>query len=84
MPSPIGERLETFPIGREVTDTDPSGKVFLKTSSWQGSTLLTVARDPTGKSADYITRRHLDEAGHLVQVNEHNKVSFQRLFERKT
>ena len=84
MPSPIGERLETFPLDKEVTDADPtSGAPFYKRSYWEGDTLHTVARDPKGKKDDFVTLRRLDEAGQLIQTNKHGGVQFERIFARK-
>ena len=92
MPSPIGERLERFPLDMEVIDTDPSGNVFIKRSWWDDRTLVTRAVDQAGKKADFLTRRYFEEAKlsgggeggtRLVQHTVHDGVEFTRWFERK-
>ena len=42
--TPIGERLERLPVDEPVVDTDPSGVEFVKESSWDGGTLVTLAK----------------------------------------
>ena len=83
MPSPIGERLELLPLHQEVIDVDPAGNEFIKTSRWEGSTLVTVARDMAGTTADTITRRSIRrDDGALVQTNTNAGISFERVFNR--
>ena len=52
-------------------------------SFFEAATLVTVARDPTGTKADFVTRRHVNGAGQLIQTNEHDGSSMERTFERK-
>lgn len=83
MPSPIGERLETFPIGKEVTDTDPSGKQFVKVSQWVQGTLSTIATDSGGKTPVVVTTRAIRaDDGALIQTCTAGAVSFERIFTR--
>ena len=85
MPSPIGERLELLPLHQEVIDVDPAGNEFIKTSWWEGSTLVTVARDKAGTTADTITRRSIRrDDGALVQTNTNAGISFERVFHRSS
>jgi hypothetical protein len=81
--SPIGERIETFPIDVEVEDCDPSGNKFTKVSIWEGKTLRSTARRVTGNAPDFVTTRLLRDDGKLVQRTSHNGMSFERVFERK-
>lgn len=83
MPSPIGDRHESFPLDRKVDDVDPLGRTFHRTARWDGATLETVARDPTGKVGDFVTRRSIREDGVLVQQTSHGGVTYERQFERK-
>ena len=92
MPSPIGERLERLPIDQEVIDIDPSGNTFVKVSSWDGTALVTVARDASGKApevvtnlTEVVTRRVIRDDGCLVQTSTASggKVCFQRVFHPK-
>ena len=85
MPSPIGERLERLPIDQEVIDIDPSGNTFVKVSSWDGTALVTVARDASGKPPEVVTRRVIRDDGCLVQTSTASggKVCFQRVFHPK-
>ena len=81
MPSPIGERLELLPINQEVIDVDPSGNEFGKVSSWDGPTLVTIAQDKSGKTADTTTTRQIRASdGALLQTNTNAGVFFQRTF----
>lgn len=83
MPSPIGDRLESFPIGVALPDVDPiSGRTFDKVSVWNGPTLVTTVSDPRGESDDFVTRRHIRDDGALVQVTSHAGAQFERVFER--
>ena len=92
MPSPIGCRVEVFTLGVELEDEDPSGKRLLKTTTWRPDasdechgTLITVVRDPSGKTADFVTERHVVRSAsggaQMVQTTTHDGVSFQRVFE---
>ena len=83
MPSPIGERVEIFPMNAEVPVSDPLGRQFVRVASWDGDVLQCVARDPTGKIADFVTRRRVRADGLLEQVTVHADVQFERLFVRK-
>ena len=84
MSTPIGDRLERFSLVTETEDADPvSGDPFVKRSYWEGDTLFTVARDPTGKKANFVTRRRIDENGHLEQTNEHGGVTMVRILQKK-
>ena len=84
MATPIGDRLERFPLDAETEDTDPvSGSIFVKRSFWEGETLVTAARDPTGKKPDFVTRRKVLASGKLEQINEHNGMTMMRILEKK-
>ena len=84
MSTPIGDRLERFPLDSEVEDVDPvNGTAFVKRSFWEDGTLVTTARDPSGKKADFVTKRFVNEKGQLVQINEHGGVSMQRILVMK-
>ena len=83
MSSPIGERLERMPIGEEIIDVDPTGKEFIKVSRWEGSKLITVAKDRSGKSSDFVTTRHIRDDGTMTQITTHDDTSFERIFVRK-
>jgi len=87
MPSPIGERLELLPLHQEVIDVDPDGNDFIKTSWWEGSTLVTVARarDKARRTADTITRRSIRrDDGALVQTATNAGISYERVFHRSS
>ena len=84
MSTPIGDRLERFPLDAETEDADPvSGNPFVKRSYWDDDTLFTVARDPNGKKADFVTRRRIDANGRLEQTNEHDGVTMVRILQKK-
>ena len=83
MPSPIGERLERFPLDAEEQDTDPYGKTFYKRTWWEGSVLTQSATYPNGKTAETLTTRQIDADGHLVQRTTNSGVTFERIFQRK-
>ena len=83
MSTPIGDRLERFPLDSEVEEIDPlNGNVFVKRSFWEDGTLVTTARDPSGKKADFVTKRFVNVKEQLVQVNEYGTVSMQRILVR--
>ena len=48
-----------------------------------GETLVTAARDPTGKKPDFVTRRKVLASGKLEQINEHNGMTMMRILEKK-
>jgi hypothetical protein len=82
-PTPLGDRLETFPLNEEQTD-EIEGKKFTKTHRWVGSKMVTTAKDPTGAKPDFVTERWVDEAtDQLHQVTSHAGVAFTRLFSRQ-
>ena len=62
-----------------------SGTPFIKVSSWEGDskTLRTVARDTTGKKADFVSLRRINVDDCLIQTNSHGAVSMERVFVRK-
>ena len=45
--------------------------------------LRTVARDTTGKKADFVSLRRLNVDDCLIQTNSHGAVSMERVFVRK-
>ena len=64
-------------------EIDPlNGNVFVKRSFWEDGTLVTTARDPSGKKADFVTKRFVNVKEQLVQVNEYGTVSMQRILVR--
>lgn len=83
MPSPIGERLERFPLDEEVPKPDPDGKVFLERSWWEGDTFTSCAVDPSGKKADTVTTRRVNESGNLIQRTENGGFYYERTYERR-
>lgn len=84
MSTPIGDRLERFPLDSEVQDVDPvNGNTFIKRFFWESATLVSVARDPSGKTPDFVTKRRLNPKGQLVQINEHAGVAMERTLVRK-
>ena len=84
MSTPIGDRLERFPLDAETEDRDPvDGSLFIKRSFWEGDTLMTIARDPTGKRPDFVVKRRVLASGQLEQTNEHNGMSMVRLMDSK-
>ena len=82
-PTPLGERLETFPLDAAQTD-EIDGKKWSKTHRWEGTKLISTAVDPEGKKGDFVTERWIDDEGHLNQVNSHDGVAFTRIFHRAT
>ena len=84
MPSPIGERLERFPLDADVADADPiTGAPWRKRSSWSGGVLTTVASDVAGAQEDIVTSRYIDDEGRLIQTTRHGSASFVRVFARR-
>ena len=68
-PSPIGNRVEVLPIDKEVMERDPKGNEYVKRSYWDGSILVTVAKDVHGVQADVLTTRTIRASdGALVQT----------------
>ena len=43
----------------------------------------TVAKDVTGKRDDFVTLRHIDAQGHLIQTAINGPAQFERVFTRK-
>ena len=82
-PTPLGDRLETFPTnGTEQTD-EIDGQTWLKSHRWVGNRLCSTARHPAGAKPNFETERYIDEDGTLVQLNTHDGVAFTRWFNRK-
>ena len=81
-PTPLGVRLETFPLdGAEQAD-EIEGKTWRKSHRWEGSKLVTRVVDPAGLKPGFVTERWIDEKGRLNQVNSHYGVAFKRIFAR--
>ena len=81
-PTPLGVRLEMFPLdGAEQAD-EIEGKTWRKSHLWEGSKLVTRVVDPAGLKPDFVTERWIDEKGRLIQVNSHNGAAFTRIFAR--
>ena len=94
VPTPLGDRLETFPLAVTLPTTDPdSGRAFEMTTVWEPPpadggprVLCTTTTDPLGKKGDFVTRRWVettDNKAVLVQHTTHDGMSFKRYFEPK-
>ena len=81
--TPIGERRERF--GAQVrAEADPYGVVYQTASTWEGSVMVTTAREvDDAAKPEFVTRRWVDgERDMLVQECSHAGVSFRREFRR--
>ena len=83
MPTPLGMRLERFPIHEAVIEADPDGNEFSKRTAWEEGQLITHAQSiAKPKQPPFVTRRWLD-GGRLRQINEHGGARMTRLFTKK-
>lgn len=80
-PTPLGDRLETFPLNVEQAD-EIDGQAWVKSHRWEGAKMITTARDPTKAKPDFVTERWIDDDDMLNQVNSHAGVAFTRYFKR--
>jgi len=80
-PTPLGDRLETFPLNVEQSD-EIDGQAWVKSHRWEGTKMITTATDPTKKKPDFVTERWIDGDDMLNQVNSHAGVAFTRYFKR--
>ena len=81
-PTPLGDRLETFPLNVEQSVVEVDGQTWVKSHRWEGTKMITTATDPTKKKPDFVTERWIDGDDMLNQVNSHAGVAFTRYFKR--
>ena len=77
--TPIGDRLERFPIGAVVDEKDPYGSPYTVESSWDSRKLVAVSRGPKGC---FVTSREVVD-GRLIQqtvARDQSGASFTRVF----
>lgn len=81
--TPLGERRERFEA-QPRAEADPYGIVYQTASTWEGSVMVTTAREIDNATTPvFVTRRWIDgERGRLVQECSHAGVSFRREFRR--
>jgi len=83
MPTPLGTRLERFPMHHKVIEADPDGNEFSKSITFANDQLITQAQSITKpKDPLFITRRWMDN-GKLMQINEHENANMTRQFTKK-
>lgn len=81
--TPLGERRERFEA-QVRSEADPYGVVYQTASTWEGSVMVTTAREVDDATKPvFVTRRWVDgERDVLVQECSHAGVSFRREFRR--
>mmetsp|Transcript_27371 Transcript_27371/g.67992 ORF Transcript_27371/g.67992 Transcript_27371/m.67992 type:complete len:345 (+) Transcript_27371:199-1233(+) len=84
MASPLGVRVEQFPLGEAHEEKDLNGRSFMKTSSWEKGMLVARSRAVEESMPEIVARRWIDSnTGALVQETSFDGVVYTRIFVHK-